>query len=186
MLLRDALSGGLGANPIEAITHRTGRAALVLLLVTLAVTPLRRVTGWNSITPLRRTFGLFAFFYAALHLLVYVGLDHFFAFDIMIEDVLKRPFITAGFAAFVLLVPLAVTSTKAMIRKLGRRWLLLHRLSYVAAALAVLHFFWKVKADTREPLLYAGALAILLLLRLPLFGRRRTSGRNSAPAAPAP
>jgi sulfoxide reductase heme-binding subunit YedZ len=162
----DALRGNLTADPIEEITHRTGWWAITLLMVTLAVTPIRRLTGWNQAVRLRRMLGLFAFFYVALHLLTYVVLDLFFAFDILLEDVVERPYITVGFAAFLILLALAVTSTRGWIRRLGRRWQRLHRLVYVAALLGVIHFYWQVKADTREPLVYAGILALLLAARL--------------------
>jgi sulfoxide reductase heme-binding subunit YedZ len=161
--------GRLGANPIEKITHWTGYTALVLLMLTLAVTPFRRLTGWNEVIRIRRLIGLFAFFYAALHFLIYVVLDQFFSLAAIGEDILERPYITVGFIAFVLLIPLAATSTKKAIRRLGKRWQTLHRLVYISAALGVLHFFWKVKADTREPLIFAGILATLLVLRLPVF-----------------
>lgn len=159
--------GDLGANPIEEVTHATGDAALIVLLVTLAVTPVRRLTGWNRLAQLRRPLGLFAFFYASLHLATYIVLDQFFAFAYILDDVRERPYITAGTAAFLLLVPLAVTSTRGWIRRLGRRWQKLHRLIYVSAALAVLHYLWLVKADLRRPLVFAAILAVLLLLRTP-------------------
>jgi methionine sulfoxide reductase heme-binding subunit len=166
-LVRRALTGQLTANPIEYITLQTGYWALVLLMATLAVTPLRRVTGVNSLIRFRRLLGLFAFFYATLHFLTYILLDRFMEFDEIGADILRRPFITVGFAAFLLLVPLAVTSTRGWIRKLGRRWITLHRLIYPAAALAVLHFYWKksAKADITEPLIFAGVLIGLLVLR---------------------
>jgi methionine sulfoxide reductase heme-binding subunit len=159
--------GDLGVNPIEAGLHLSGRWALVLLLLGLAVTPVRRLTGWGQVMKVRRTLGLFAFFYASLHLLVYLVLDQGLAWSFILEDVLKRPFITVGMASFVLLLPLAVTSTRGWIRRLGKRWQLLHRLVYLAAALAVLHFYWKVKADTLWPLVAVGVLAVLLLARVP-------------------
>lgn len=162
LLVRDALTGGLGANPVEEITHRTGWWALALLMATLAVTPVRRLTGWNRLAGYRRMVGLFAFFYATLHVLTYFGLDQLFAMEYLVEDVIERPYITVGFTAWLLLVPLALTSTRGWIRRLGRRWQKLHRLVYVAAALGVLHFLWLVKADTREPLIF-GAILVLLL-----------------------
>jgi sulfoxide reductase heme-binding subunit YedZ len=173
--------GDLGANPVETITHETGQWALRLLLATLAVTPLRRLTGWNPLLRVRRMLGLFAFFYAVLHLATYLWLDQFFDWGAVLADVLDRPYITIGFAAFLLLVPLAATSTDAMVRRLGgRRWQRLHRLVYPAAGLAVLHFLWLVKADLREPLIYAGLLALLLAARLPgwLRGRRHQPARG--------
>jgi methionine sulfoxide reductase heme-binding subunit len=178
LLVADAWLGRLGANPIEAITHRTGKTALVLLFASLAVSPLRRWSGWNAMIRVRRPLGVFAFGYALLHMLTYVALDHFFAWRIMVEDVIKRPFITSGFAALVLLTPLVATSTRRMIRRLGPRWQRLHRLVYPAAALAVLHYFWKAKADTREPLIYAAVLLVLLAVRVvPVWQRR--ARRNS-------
>lgn len=166
--------GDLTANPIEFITLRTGFWAITLLMVTLAITPVRRLTGLNQLVRFRRLIGLFAFFYATLHFLTYVTLDRFFDFRDIGDDILKRPYITVGFTAFLLLVPLAVTSTRAWIRRLGRNWLRLHRLVYVAAALAILHFYWKKasKADVSEPLLFAGILALLLALRLGLHWHR--------------
>ena len=155
-------SDELGANPIEEITHATGEWALRLLLLTLCVTPLRKLLGWSWLAPQRRSLGLFAFFYATLHFLTYAVLDLGLEFQYLLEDVLERPYITVGFSAFLLLVPLAITSTKAQIKRLGRRWLQLHRVVYLAAALGVLHFFWLVKADLREPLVYAAIVAGLL------------------------
>jgi sulfoxide reductase heme-binding subunit YedZ len=166
LLLRDALTGGLGANPVEEITHRTGWWALTLLMATLAVTPVRWLTGWNRLAGYRRMIGLFAFFYATLHVLTYFGLDQLFAMDYLVEDVIERPYITVGFTAWLLLIPLALTSTRGWIRRLGRRWQKLHRLVYLAAALGVLHFLWLVKADTREPLVFAAILVLLLGARV--------------------
>jgi len=155
-------SDELGANPIEEITHVTGEWGLRLLVLTLCVTPLRKLTGWSWLAPQRRSLGLFAFFYATLHFLTYAVLDLGLELGFVVEDVLERPYITIGFSAFLLLLPLALTSTKGQIKRLGRRWVTLHRLVYVAAALAVLHFFWLVKADVREPLVYAAIVAGLL------------------------
>jgi methionine sulfoxide reductase heme-binding subunit len=187
----DALRGNLTADPIKEITHRTGWWALTLLMATLAVTPIRRFTGWNQIVKVRRMLGLWAFSYAVLHLLTYVVLDLFFAFDIFLEDVMERPYITLGLTAWVMLLALALTSTKGWIRRLGRNWQRLHRLIYVAATLGVIHFYWQVKADTREPLLYAGILGALLLARVRVGrlvkGVRRRGGeaaaRSKAPGA---
>ena len=163
-----AFDGNLGANPVETILHHFGEWALRLMLVTLAVTPLRRLTGWNQLVRLRRMLGLYAFFYAVLHLATYVVLDRSLLLEEVLEDLTDRPYITVGFAALVLLVPLAATSTNAMVRRLGgRRWRRLHRLAYVAAIGGVVHFWWLVKADVREPVVYAAILAILLLLRVP-------------------
>jgi sulfoxide reductase heme-binding subunit YedZ len=177
-------SGGLGAEPIREIQLRTGWWALALLTLTLAVTPLRSLTGWDDLTRFRRMLGLFAFFYGVLHLTNYVVVDQFFAWNAIVEDIVKRPWITVGFAALVLLTPLAVTSTRGMIRRLGKRWSVLHRLVYVAAALGVIHFLWLVKLETGEPtrfgLLVAGLLALRLRpIRLPRRARapRRVSSR---------
>jgi sulfoxide reductase heme-binding subunit YedZ len=159
-------TGNLGINPAETIQLETGRWALKFLLLSLAITPLRRLTGWNVLIQYRRMLGLFAFFYATLHFLSYWSFDLNFAFAAMIGDVLKRPFIALGFAAFLLLVPLALTSTKGWIRRLGKKWALLHRLVYVAAILAVIHFIWKVKVFTGDPVIYAVILALLLGFRL--------------------
>jgi methionine sulfoxide reductase heme-binding subunit len=172
--LRDDLT----ANPIEYITRHTGFWALILLVVTLSVTPLRRVTGWNAVIKLRRMLGLFAFFYATLHLLVWVVLDKFFDFAWMLEDVAERRFITMGMLTWVMLLPLAVTSTKGMIRRLGRRWQTLHRLSYVAGVTGVVHFWWLVKADIFEPQMVALALSVLLGFRAWWTLRVRTPSRS--------
>lgn len=174
VLVFAALGDRLGANPIEAITHETGAWALRWLFVCLAVTPARRWLGWSWAAPLRRTFGLIAFAYATAHLSTWVVLDWFFDLEAMLEDVAERRYITAGMAAYLTLVPLAATSTRGMVRRLGRRWLTLHRLVYVAAILAIVHFLWLVKADRLEPLVYAGVLAALLGLRI------RRSGRAAA------
>lgn len=178
-LVRGFFTDGLGANPIEFITHSTGTWTLVLLLATLAITPLRRITGLHTLIRLRRMLGLFAFFYACLHFATYLALDQFFAFDAIAEDVLKRPYITMGFLAFLLLIPLAVTSTRGMIARLGRRWQLLHRLVYVSAIAGAVHFLWLVKADLREPMLYTAALALLLGARLVRTGAVRKSPRGA-------
>jgi len=160
------MRGGLGANPIEFITHSTGTWALIGLLLTLSITPLRRLTGWTFLLRHRRMLGLFAFFYASLHLVTYLWLDQFFDLERIVRDVVKRPFVTAGFAGFVLLVPLALTSTQTMMRRLGRHWQQLHRLIYVAAGLGVLHYAWLVKRDLPQPLIYGGLLGVLLFFRL--------------------
>jgi len=164
-LVWGALTDGLGANPIDAITDTTGDWTLRFLLISLAVTPLRRLTGWNQVIGLRRMLGLFAFCYATLHFGTYLVLDQFFAFEYIVQDIAKRPYITVGFTAFVLMVPLAITSTKGWIRRLGRRWQQLHRLVYVSACAGVVHYLWLVKLDTSRPLRYAAALAVLLGLR---------------------
>jgi sulfoxide reductase heme-binding subunit YedZ len=160
---------GLGANPIEVLLHVLGRWALAFLLLSLAVTPLRRVSGWGRVIKLRRLLGLFAFFFLTLHFLVYLTLDQGLAWSYIREDIVERPFITVGFVAFLLLLPLALTSTRGWIRRLGRRWQTLHRLVYPAAILSTVHYYWKVKADTFWPLAAAGVLTLLLLARLPLW-----------------
>jgi len=167
VLIFRAFVGNLGANPIEVITHETGIWTLRILLVTLALTPIRRLTGWNVLSRFRRMLGLFAFFYASLHFLTYIVLDQFFAFDYIIEDIVERPYITVGFLGFVLLIPLAVTSSQAMIRRLGgHRWKVLHRLIYFCATAGGVHFLWQAKIDLRRPLVYAIVLAVLLMARL--------------------
>lgn len=179
-LLAGHFRGWLGVNPIEKLTHVTGMAALVLLLVTLAVTPVRRLTGWNPLIRIRRPLGLFAFFYACLHVAIWMVLDLGLRFEWVWEDVRERPYITVGLAAFVLLVPLAVTSTRGWIQRLGRTWGRLHRLVYASAALGIVHFYWLVKSDVRLPLLLAGVFALLMAARVPAVyhaSRRRASRR---------
>ena len=158
---------GLGANPIEKITHATGDWTLRFLLITLAVTPLRKLLGVPALIKFRRMLGLFAFFYACLHFTTYIWLDKFFNLHEMLADIAKRKFITVGFAAFLLLIPLALTSTAGSIRRLGgKRWQTLHRLIYVSAIAGVIHYLWLVKKDTRKPLIYGAILAVLLLYRV--------------------
>ena len=169
-----ALHGGLGANPIEFITHSTGDWTLILVLTTLSITPLRRLTRQYWLIGIRRMVGLFAFFYGTLHFLTYIWLDKFFDVHEMFKDIAKRPFITVGFSAFALLIPLALTSTTASIRRLGgRNWQRLHRLIYLTAILGVVHYLWLVKADRRKPLEYGAVLAILLLYRVVAWGLQR-------------
>ena len=156
----------LGANPVETLSHRTGDWSLRFLLLTLAVTPLRRLSGWNGLQKFRRMLGLFAFFYVCLHFGVYLIFDQFFDWAGIVEDVAKRPYITVGFTGWLLLIPLAVTSTNGMIKRLGRNWQRLHRLVYLIGTLGVLHYLWLVKADIAEPLLYGGILGVLLGYRL--------------------
>ncbi|MGE5027468.1 MAG: sulfite oxidase heme-binding subunit YedZ [Betaproteobacteria bacterium] len=170
--------GGLGANPIEFITHSTGTWTLVGLLVTLSVTPLRRLTGRVELVRYRRMLGLFAFFYACLHFVTYIWLDQFFDPASIAKDIVKRPFITVGFTAFVLLIPLAATSTHAMMRRLGRRWQQLHRLIYPIALLGVLHYLWLVKKDITQPLIFGAVLALLLVMRLPWGVRALEAARG--------
>lgn len=186
-LVYDGLTNNLSAEPIKEITHRTGWWALALLLLTLVVTPLRRFSGWNVLIQTRKPLGLLAFLYACLHVLTYIGLDQFFEFRYLLADVLERPYITVGFVAWLLLIPLAVTSTQSWIRKLGKRWQVLHRLIYPAAALGVLHFFWSVKADLLEPVIFALVLAVLLGLRLFWWNRfRRPASRPLHRPMPEP
>jgi sulfoxide reductase heme-binding subunit YedZ len=162
-----AYSDQLGANPIELITRSLGTWTLVFLLITLTITPLRKLSGWSWLIKLRRMAGLFAFFYATLHFITYIWLDQFFDLSSIYKDVLKRPFITIGFAAFILLIPLAVTSTNAMMKKLGgKNWQMLHRLVYPIALFAVLHYWWLVKKDLTQPIIYAAVLVVLLGYRL--------------------
>jgi len=169
-----AYSGGLGANPIEVITHSTGDWILIFLLITLSITPLRKLTGQLWLIRYRRMFGLFAFFYATLHFVTYIWLDKFFNVHEIWADVLKRRFITVGFTAFVLLIPLALTSTQGWIRRLGgKRWQTLHRLIYVSAIAGVIHYWWLVKADITKPAKYALVLSLLLGYRLVVQVRRR-------------
>jgi sulfoxide reductase heme-binding subunit YedZ len=165
-LLFRAYSDDLGANPIDAITRFTGSWSLFILLASLAVTPLRRLTGWNDLIKYRRMLGLFAFFYAALHFSTYVVLDLYFDFSRIAKDILKRPYITVGFTALLLMIPLALTSTAAMVRRLGKRWQQLHYLVYPIAVLGVLHFYWLVKSDIKRPAQYGLVLALLLAWRL--------------------
>ncbi len=160
------ITGRLGANPIEEIMDRFGNWSLRFILVTLAVTPLRRLTGWNWLARFRRMFGLFTFFYVLMHFLTWLVLDQGLLMSAIIEDLVKRPFITIGFAALLLLTALAATSTAAVRRRMGRRWQLLHNLVYVIAILGVWHYWWQVKKDISEPLVYAAILAILLGARL--------------------
>ncbi len=184
-LIWRGLTDRLGANPIEEFLHHLGDTALIYLLITLSITPVRRLTGWNILAPLRRPIGLFAFFYLTMHFLWYAVVDQTLDFEFIIEDVVERPYILAGFTAWLLLIPLAITSTKGWIRRLKKNWLRLHRLVYVAAGLGVLHFYWQVKLDTYWPVVAAIVLAVLLLLRVrPLRGPiRLPRGRSQGSLA---
>jgi sulfoxide reductase heme-binding subunit YedZ len=166
----------LGANPVEQLIHRFGIWGLNFLLITLAVTPLRQLTGKAWLLQFRRMLGLFAFFYVLMHFLTYAGLDQRFDLPLILEDIAERPYITIGFTALLLLIPLAVTSTNGMMRRLGPRWKKLHRLVYLVVVLGVWHFYWQVKLDTVEPLVYASILAVLLGYRI-----WRKYGRTSHP-----
>jgi len=181
-------SDALGADPVAEIEHRLGLWALRLLMITLAITPLRQLTGWNVLLRFRRMLGLYAFAYASLHFATYLGLDLRGYWMQVFEDIAKRPYITVGFLAWLLLVPLAVTSTTGWIKRLGRNWARLHKLVYVIAVLAVLHFWWLVKSDIREPALYAAIAAVLLGWRAAKALQRRRKQRapvRSVPRAPA-
>jgi sulfoxide reductase heme-binding subunit YedZ len=197
-----ALTGNLSANPLSDLTNETGVWTLRFLCITLAITPLRRITGWNGAIRFRRMAGLFAFFYGSLHFLTYTIADRFAGLDFpdgivawstvrnlaasIAADIYKRPFITVGFTAFILMVPLAVTSTAGMIRRLGgRRWNALHRLVYVSAAAGPLHYWWLVKADVRRPLIYAAVVAVLLGFRL-YWSRTHAVAPRAATPAPRP
>lgn len=176
----------LGANPIDVVTDETGTWTLRFLALTLLVTPLRKWTGWNALIRFRRMLGLFAFFYGTLHFLTYIWLDQFFALDDVAKDIVKRPFITVGFAAFVLMIPLALTSTAGWIRRLGgRRWNVLHKLIYLSAICGVIHYWWLVKADVSRPARYAVIVAILLAARVWFAYNARHAVTSRAAAAAA-
>lgn len=176
LLVWRGFNDGLTANPIEFITHTTGWWTLAFLFITLSVTPVRRLLEMPWLLRLRRMLGLFAFFYASLHFLMWLAVDQFFDWNAIVKDIVKRPYITVGFSAFVLLLPLAATSTNAMVRRLGAaRWQALHRAVYLIAILGVVHFWWLVKKDIREPLVFAALLGVLLGTRLVLAWRKRVS-----------
>jgi sulfoxide reductase heme-binding subunit YedZ len=186
LLVWQGFNGGLGANPIEFITHATGDWTLRFLVVTLAVTPLRKLLRLTELVRFRRMLGLFAFSYGCLHFMTYLWLDKFFSWGEIAKDVVKRPFITAGFTAFVLFIPLAVTSTAGWIRRLGgKRWQMLHRLVYVSAVAGVVHYYWLVKSDITRPVFYAAIVALLLAYRaaIKLLGilRARSSAKSLSP-----
>jgi sulfoxide reductase heme-binding subunit YedZ len=184
LLLGDAfeITGALGANPVEEIQDRLGNWGLRFIMIALAVTPLRRITGWNWVQRFRRMLGLYAFFYALLHFLVWLILDQGVLWSAIIEDIAKRPFITLGFAALLILTAMAITSTNGMRRRLGKRWQQLHYGAYVVGVLGIWHYWWQVKRDIRDPLIYAVILAILLGLRV-WFRSRRAARQRPAPAA---
>ena len=166
--------GQLGADPIALVENETGLTALIFLMASLACTPARYIFGWTWQIAVRRELGLFAFFYALVHFFTYMGLDQVFDWRVIVEDIIQRPFITVGMLALVLMIPLAITSTTASVRKLGfKRWQLLHRLAYVAGILAVIHFIWRVKTDVSQPFTYALLLAILLGVRAAVWYRKR-------------
>jgi sulfoxide reductase heme-binding subunit YedZ len=172
LLAWDFLQNQLTVNPIQEITHRTGYYALLLLVLSLACTPLNTILGLRQVVPLRRWLGLYAFLYASLHFLTYIGLDYGLNLGLIWQELAEKRYVVAGFAAFVLLIPLALTSTRGWMRRLGKNWKRLHRLVYVAAILAVMHFVWLVKSDITEPLLFGAVLALLLLLRVPAVRKK--------------
>ena len=191
-LVWDSLHGQLGTDPVARLEHRSGDWALRILLATLAVTPLRQLTGWHWLTRYRRMLGLFAFFYASIHLAIYLAVDLGGFWSQIFAEIVKKPYITVGFAAWLLMLPLALTSTRGMMRRLGRNWQRLHRLVYVIGACGVLHFMWLVKSGNtiavREPLVYLAILAVLLALRVPGWVRHwrglraRNRGGSATPA----
>jgi sulfoxide reductase heme-binding subunit YedZ len=182
LLIVRGLQGDLSANPVEFIEHRTGDWALRFLLITLTVTPLRKIFEQPLLVRFRRMLGLFAFFYTSVHLLMYLTFDQSWDFRAVVGDVWKRPYITVGMTGFLLMTPLAITSTAAMVRRLGpKRWQLLHRLIYFCALAGVIHYYWLVKSDVREPLMYGGILALLMLYRVRLW----TAKGGSAKPKPA-
>ncbi len=184
LLIWDFANGQLTADPIRAATLRTGRITLFLLLLCLACTPIYNVTRFGQLLGLRRTLGLYAFAYAALHVTIFVWLDYGLDASLMREAVLEKPYALAGLAAFLLLVPLAITSTWGWRRRLGPAWAALHRAVYVAALLATVHFLWSVKADRTEPLQFASAILLLLLLRVPAIRRLIESWRHHLVKSP--
>ncbi len=186
-LVWKALHDALGANPIEVITHSTGDWTLIFVLTTLSITPLRQITRQYWLIGLRRMVGLFAFFYGSLHFLTYIWLDKFFDLHEMLKDIEKRRFITVGFAAFVLMIPLALTSTAWSIRRLGgKNWQRLHRLIYLTGILAVIHYIWLVKADRHKPLEYGAVLTLLLAYRIAIWAKEKASEKRGHPANPVP
>ena len=174
VLVWQGLHDDLTADPVKYITHFTGRTTLIILFITLCITPIRRATGWNGIVRLRRLVGLFSFFYAVIHLLIYLAFDRGFVFTELGEDIAKRPYITIGFTAWLMLLALAVTSPQAMLRRMGgKRWRALHRLVYVVPVLGVIHFTWAQKKDISLPLLYAAVLGAIYAIRLAMWARNR-------------
>jgi methionine sulfoxide reductase heme-binding subunit len=180
LLLWDMQHDNLTANPIQEATQRTGKAALILLVLSLSTTPLNTLFGLRQVLPLRRPLGLYAFFYACIHLVIFVYVDYGLDLELLQEAVLEKRYALVGLTAFLMLLPLALTSTKGWMRRLGKRWKKLHRLVYVAAGLAVIHFLWLVKADIREPLIFGAIVGALLLLRLPRVRRAFTVWRQRA------
>jgi sulfoxide reductase heme-binding subunit YedZ len=188
LLVRAFFLDQLGANPIEKVELETGRWTLRMLAITLTVTPLRRITGWNGVTRYRRMLGLFTYFYACIHLLVYIGLDMVFDVSDIVEDVLEHLYVTVGMLTFLILTPLAITSTRGWVRRLGKRWVKLHRLIYVAAITGTIHYLWAVKKDTFLPLVYLAIFIALLGFRVwDYFSKRsraaKTPAQSSKPIA---
>ena len=183
VLIWDGFHDALGANPIEKITHRTGDWSLRFLLITLSITPMRKLVGWKFVIRFRRMLGLFAFFYVCIHFSIYIVFDHFFDMSEIVKVIVKRPYVTVGFTAFVLLVPLAITSTNKMKKRLGVRWKQLHQLVYVIAVLGVLHYLWLVKADVLQPVIHAIVLLVLLSFRAWQDRRDRAMRTEGAKAA---
>jgi methionine sulfoxide reductase heme-binding subunit len=179
LLVLRGVAGDLSANPIKDITEETGIWTLRFIVLTLTITPLRKISGWAPLVRFRRMIGLYAFFYGSLHFVTYIYLDQFFAFDEILRDVVKRPFITVGFAAFLMMIPLALTSPKIIAKWMGgKKWRLLHRLVYFTALGGVIHYLWLVKADKQRPLMYGGILVVLLGYRLwDYFRLRRVTGK---------
>ena len=174
MLSLGLYQDNLGANPVEVLTLETGDWGLRFLLITLSITPLRRIFKWHRLITYRRMFGLYSFFYICLHFSIFLIFEHFFDLQSIIEDIVKRPYITVGFSALVLLIPLAVTSFTALQRKMGRSWNKLHKLVYVIAVLGVVHYWWLVKLDILEPLIYACVLTVLLSIRIYYYKKRKS------------
>jgi len=173
LLVWNGFNNALGVNPAETILDTMGNWAIYMLLITLSITPFRKLTGWGAVIRLRRMFGLFAFFYVCLHLLSYIWFDQYFDWNEILQDIIKRPFITLGFATFILLIPLVVTSTNKMMLRLKKRWKLLHQLVYPISIMAVVHFFLMTRADFRHPIIIAGILALLLGYRLFVYYRKQ-------------
>lgn len=178
VLFWQALTDNLGANPVETLTHETGQWALRFLLITLAITPLRRLVNAPWLIKFRRMLGLYTFFYATLHFITYIWLDQFFDWQEILVDIPKRPFITIGFVSFLLLLPLAMTSTKAMQRRLKKKWKTLHKLVYIVPVLVIVHFVWSLKADYSEPLLYVSVFIGLMLMRSAYAERKQSKGKR--------
>lgn len=185
VLVKDAFTGGLTVNPIQEATFRTGKTALVFLVLSLAATPLNTLAGWRQVLTLRRWLGLYAFFYAFVHFLIFIGLDYGFALDLLKEAIFEKPYALVGFAALITLTPLALTSTRGWMRRLGKGWKRLHRLIYLAGLLVVVHYVWLVKSDIRVPLLYGAIIVVLLSLRLPPVRRAASRIRYVLRTAPA-